>query len=100
MSALESKPIRTLLRDGSILTEVVHRLQEMLATYPSNPAEWTPVQDARVQMAIKLTLKAIHHELEARPGLVLDESMLLDVLLGQGWVNAVMTRLHERGGAL
>ncbi len=91
------KSIRVLLGDGSIKAEVVHRLQGTLAKYPSDPAQWTPIQDARVRMAITLTLKAIHDELEARPGQNLEESMALDVLLRQPWINAVVEYLRERG---
>lgn len=99
MTALNTKPIRTLLRDGTITAEVLRRLKGTLAKYPVNPADWTATQEAHVRMAVMVTLKNIHAELEARPGLLPDESMALDVLLGQAWLNDVITRLRGLGAS-
>ncbi|GAA1850018.1 hypothetical protein ACFQZV_07290 [Microbacterium koreense] len=97
MSALNDKRIRVMLGDGSIQREVVRRLATVLAKYPANPADWSAVHEAHVRLAVTVTLKAIHDELEARPGLTYDESVALDALLGQRWINSVMTRLRELG---
>ncbi|MGM7699440.1 hypothetical protein [Microbacterium sp. A84] len=92
------KRIRVLLADGSIKAEVAHRLEGTLAAAGS-PDDWTPTTDARVRMAVAVALKAIHDELEARPGLTWEESVALDALLGQHWINEVIVYLHERRGA-
>lgn len=98
MSAL-GKPVRVLLGDGTVQREVLKRLRPTLAKYPVNPADWSAVQEAHVRMAVAVTLKAIHTELSATPGLPWDESMALDALLGQDRINDIMVRLRELGAA-
>lgn len=88
------KRVRVLLGDGTIEAEVARRLADTLAT-AGDRTEWTPTTEARVRMAVAVALHAIHRELSARPGLPWDESMALDVLLGQPWVNRVMAHLDR-----
>ncbi len=95
MSAL-GKPVRVLLGDGTIQREVMKRLRPTLAKYPAHPADWTATHEAHIRMAVAVTLKAIHTELD-RPGLLPTDSMALDALLGQDRINSVMTRLRELG---
>jgi hypothetical protein len=93
------KPIRTLLRDGTVQAEVIRRLRPTLAKYPVNPADWTATTEAHIRMAVAVALKTVHTELEARPGLLPDESMALDVLLSQAWLNGLIARFRELGAA-
>jgi len=98
MSAL-GKPVRVLLGDGTVQREVMKRLRPTLAKYPAHPADWTATQEAHIRMAVAVALKAIHTELDARPGLLPHESMALDALLGQDRINDIMSRLRELGAA-
>ncbi len=98
MSAL-GKPVRVLLGDGTVQREVLKRLAPTLAKYPVNPADWSAVQEAHIRMAVAATLKAIHGELSATPGLPWDEAAALDALLGQDRINDVITRLRALGAA-
>lgn len=92
------KSIRQILHNGSIQAEVALRLKDTLAA-AGNPADWSPITEARVQMAVKVTLSAIRDELAARPGITWDESSALDDLLSQQRLKSVLEYLRmEIGG--
>jgi len=98
MSAL-GKPVRVLLGDGTVQREVLKRLRPTLAKYPVNPADWTATTEAHIRMAVAVALKKVHAELSATPDLPWDEAAALDVLLGQAWLNNVITRLRTLGAS-
>ena len=88
------RPVRALLGDGSVQADVLRRVEPALAA-AGDTADWSPVQEARVRMAVAVALQAIHRELSATPGLPWDEAAALDVLLGQAWVNDIMRRVRQ-----
>lgn len=89
------KTIRQILHNGSIQAEVAIRLKDTLAASGS-PDTWNPITEARVQMAVKVTLGAIRDELAARPGITWDESSALDDLLGQQRLKSVLEYLRMK----
>ncbi|AZH79148.1 MULTISPECIES: hypothetical protein [Microbacterium] len=86
--------IKAILGDGTIEAEAARRLKVKVAGVGTRDS-WSPVTDARVRMAVTRVLSAIHDELVARPGIVWEESVALDALLGQYWLNVVIDYVFD-----
>lgn len=88
------KSIKAILGDGTIEAEAARRLKVELAGVGSRDS-WSPLTDARARVAVTRTLSAIHDELVGRPGIVWEESVALDALLGQYWLNVVIDYVFD-----